>query len=583
MILDTSPIDPRNAPTVLHAVLARARNEPDRVSLRHRGASGWVAIPWKEHYARIERIAAGLAARGIGAGDRVAILGTNRPEWMIADLAILALRAASVPIYPNNIPDQVRYIASHARCKGIVVFGPEQWAKVAPWAAELPVVVYSGHVTPVGAVALADLEREGAARVGGEFSLEEAIRRVEPGDLATVVYTSGTTAHPKGVMLTHANAVWQARAVLEVLPMDGEETISFLPLSHIAERLQGELFNPIAGNVVSFAQSFQTVLMDLLEVRPTTLTCVPRMWEKIHEGISRKIARQSPIARRLFTWALQVGARAAAYRTAGRRVPLALALRSATADRLVFSRVRRGLGMDRCRIFISGGAPLEKSLVEFFSAMGMDIHEVYGMTETFGSICFPPRGRIKPGTVGPPLPGLELRLDEDGEILVRGGNVFSGYWDDSEATRDAFADDWLRTGDVGAIDPDGYVAILDRREDLIVTSGGSNVAPAPIENRLKTIPGVDQALVVGHRRRHVAALIFPTAEALKAGAGALERAVAEGVERINRDLAPYARVRRFRVLARPASVETGELTPTLKVKRRVVEERFAAEIEAIYE
>jgi long-chain acyl-CoA synthetase len=575
-------LDPRDAPTVLHAALARARREPDRPSLRYRGDAGWVTIPWKEHVARIERLAAGLAERGIGAGDRVAILGTNRPEWMIADLAVLALRAASVPIYPNNVAAQVRYIVTHARCKGLIVFGRDQWDKVGPWADEVPVRVFAGGDLPDGATALANVEGDGADRVAaGAFRLADAVDRVMPDDLATVVYTSGTTANPKGVMLTHANAAWQMKAVLSVLPMDGEETISFLPLSHIAERLQGEFFNPVAGNVVSFAQSFQTVLMDLLEVRPTLLTCVPRMWEKIHEGIARKMAGRSAFARALFAWGLRVGSVAAGYRTAGRRVPLPTALAFSVADRLVFRKVRAGLGMDRCRVFISGGAPLQKRLVEFFSAMGMDIHEVYGMTETFGSICFPPKGRIRPGTVGPPLPGLELTRGDDGEVLVRGGNVFLGYWDDPESTRAALAGERLHTGDVATVDEDGYVSIVDRVRDLIVTSGGSNVAPAPIEARLRAVAGVDQAVVVGHGRNYVAALVFPAPDAKRNGT-ALERGIAEAIEAINGGLAAYARVKRYRVVDAVLTVETGELTPTLKVKRRVVEERFAAEIAALY-
>ncbi len=594
-------------PTLLHAFFHNAQVRGERPALRYKRDGSWHDVNWARYRHRVLRLAAGLKERGVGPGDLVGILSTNSVEWLVYDLAAMVLGAGTVPIYPSCIPSQVRYILEHSASKAVLLEDSEQLAKVNEVREHLPalhtLVLVSGEASGDPAVvSFAELEARGeTAGVASLAALEASVLDLDPESLATIVYTSGTTGPPKGAMLSHRNVMAMGDSLIAVV--DGNETdssLSFLPLSHIAERLQGEIMAIRVGYAVNIGEGIPAVAENLVEVEPTLLVCVPRLWEKYYARITSGLQDASPLRRKLFDWAAGVGSEVQSVTAAKGTgaLPLGLRIRYEVADRLVLGKLRARLGMGRTRTFLSGAAPLSAEVGRFFASLGIVIQEVYGQTECTGVCTYNPRNRPKFGTVGVACPDMEVRIAEDGEILVRGANVFMGYRDQPEATAEAIIDGWLATGDVGEIDADGYVKITDRKKDIIVTAGGKNVSPQNIENRLKTGPGISQVVVLGDKRKFLSALITLDSEALAEvferngwklpSPAALPedervRSLLRGyIDTVNRELASYETVKKFRVLPEDFTVESGELTPSLKVKRRAIQQRYETMIDAFY-
>jgi len=561
----------------------------------------------KELFERIRDAALGWGALGIGAGDRVAIVSESRPEWLIADLAILSAGGVTVPVYPTLSSLQVRYILSDCGAKATLVSTREQLAKIQKVRHELPnmgaVILMDGWLASdsPSTVSFDDLLARGHQRMTAEWGagreFREAVRRVQPDALATIIYTSGTTGEPKGVMLSHTNLVSNMRAGAVALQLSQDDVaLSFLPLSHGFERMVAYIYL-FAGVTLAFAESFDTIARDITAVRPTLMTGVPRVFEKLQSRIMEKGLSEPGIKNAIFRWAVGAGLARGRAELRGRRPGLIGSIQAALADRLVFARIRANLG-DRVRYLVSGSAPLEASVAEFFQGIGLPIIEGYGLTETSPILTVNPPDAPRVGTVGRALPDVELRIAEDGEILARGPNLMSGYCNKPEATADAIRDGWFHTGDIGTLDENGYLRITDRKKDLLVTSGGKKIAPQPIEAVLKRNPLVAEAVLLGDRRKYAAALIVPDFAALERRLKALGRPPAsradlasradvlglyqEIVDALNRELSQFERIKKITILPAEFSIESGELTPTLKVKRKVVEEKYREQIESLY-
>jgi long-chain acyl-CoA synthetase len=573
--------------------------------LKYKKDGTWRAISSEEFRAAVEEAAMGLRALGVGPGDKVAIVSENRPEWAFADLATLCTGAADVTIYPTLTAAQVHYILDDSETKVAFVSNAVQAAKVAEVRARLPRLQHIVRFDPApvpGTTSLDELRAKGREALAGD---REAARRqaaaVTKDDLATLIYTSGTTGDPKGVMLTHANLLHNVLAAAKVFPMVDHEwtALSFLPLCHSFERTAGHNFMLYAGVTIAYAESVEKVPENMQEVRPSIMCSVPRLYEKMYARVNEKVAADPPLRQRIFRWAIGVGRKVFAHTVARTEPGALLKLRFGLADRLVFSKIKARTG-GRLRLFISGGAPLAREIAEFFGAAGMLVCEGYGLTETSPVITCNFPGRVKPGTVGLPLEHVEVKIAEDGEILTCGPHVMKGYYRKPEATAEAIgADGWFHTGDIGFVDADGCLVITDRKKDIIVTSGGKNIAPQPIENRLKTNKFFTEVVMVGNRRNFPAALVVPGFEALEAwakqggtAAGSREELVRRPevlahyrrlVDEMTGDLAQFEKIKKIALLTREFTQESGELTPTLKVKRRVVEERYKATIDAMYE
>lgn len=570
------------------------------------GYTGWST---REVFEQIRDLSLGWLGLGLQSGDRVAILSESRPEWVLCDLATLALGAVTVPIYPTLAPPQMRYILADSGARFAVVSDESQLAKlldIRSALAGLERVIVMDRRGEVRAeegfvLSLAELAARGHHRLmvddGVGRRYRELAAAVQPDALATIIYTSGTTGDPKGVMLSHRNLVSNLLACQEVVQTHQDDVaLSFLPLSHAFERLV--VYKYLAtGVTVFFVESLDTIARDLQTVKPTVMTGVPRVYEKLHARVLEQVAQAPSWRRRIFHWALGVGLRRARAVLARQPVPWTVRLQHRLADRLVLSTVRARTG-GRLRYLISGAAPLSKEVAEFFWAVGLPLLEGYGLTETSPVLTVNPPEAPRLGTVGKAIPGVELRIGEDGEILARGPNVMVGYYNQPEATRAVLADGWLHTGDVGYLDADGYLTITDRKKDLIVTSGGKNVAPQPIEMRLKRDPLVAEAVLVGDRRKFVAALIVPNFPLLEARLGLQSRPPTDRaalvarpdvralyrdiVDRVNRELAQFEQIKQFALVPAEFTVAGGELTPTMKVRRRIVEERYRDLIEQLY-
>ena len=562
-------------------------------------------IAYSELRRQVELFALGLSAMGLRRGDRVSIISENRPEWVIADQAIAAMGAVSVPVYPTMTARQIEYIFNDASVRFAVVSNQFQLNKVARIADAVPTLEKTILLGDKGAADPAVEGFAGVIEAGESFRRENSdhfaasLAMVRPGDLLTIIYTSGTTGNPKGVMLTHLNLCSNIKAAADVIPFGVEDTLlSFLPLSHSFERMAGYYTGLSCGATVAFAESVETVRDNMLEVRPTIVTTVPRLFERIQSRIIKQVDAGSPLRRRIFYWALGVG-RAYAHARRDGSIPAALAVRHALADRLVFAKIREKTG-GRMRFFVSGGAALGKEFGEFFEAVGLTVIEGYGLTESAPVIAVNRLDNYRFGTVGHAIPGVDVRIAPDGEILARGPNIMQGYWNNPEATREVIdAEGWLHTGDIGVIDAEGFVHITDRKKHLFVSSGGKNIAPQPIENMFLSNKYIEQFMLVGDRRMFLTALIVPDFDALREFANqrgirygsnkdltahpSINELMQSNIQQIQKDLASYERVRRFTLLDREFSVEEGELTPTQKVRRRVIEERYAGVIEGMYE
>ena len=560
----------------------------------------------KEVFERVRELALGFASLGVAAGDKVAIVSESRPEWVMSDLAALSLGAVTVPIYPTLSGAQARYILDDSGARLAIVSTRLQLEKIQEVRHQLPAleavaVMDEATAAKASVLGLEEIARRGHARMNGEWgtakNYRDDARKIQPGDLATIIYTSGTTGEPKGVMLTHANLLSNLIAAAEVLDVGVDDVaLSFLPLSHAFERLASYLFL-YTGVTMIFAESFDTIGRDVAQVRPTVMTGVPRVYEKIQARILEKGGAAPGLKGTLFKWALKNGLAGAHARLQGKSPGPLTGLQWTLADRLVFSKVREGTG-GRLRFVVSGSAPLPASVAEFFMAIGLPIIEGYGLTETAPVLTVNPLDAPRAGAVGKAVRDVEIRIADDGEILARGANVMKGYYNKPDATADVLKDGWFHTGDIGTIDGDGYLRITDRKKDLLVTSGGKKIAPQPIEAILKRSPLISEAVVLGDRQRYAAALIIPDFAALEKRLKDLGRPPAEReqlveredvvalyqeiVDGLNRELSQYERIKKIAVLPREFSIESGELTPTLKVKRKVVEEKYRDAIQQLY-
>lgn len=594
----------------LNDLLLRLKHRAAAPLLFSRTPQGrWQPLAAREFYDRIRAIAAHLRQLGVGEGDRVGLLSENRPEWMLADFGCLALGAADVPIYPTLTPPQVAYILANSGARGVFVSSAAQAEKVRAEAAQLPqlewIACFDAAPSAASGPTVISFAEFLSAPPWPEADFDARLAATPPERLATLIYTSGTTGQPKGVVLTHGNLC--ANLNFASLGFDyraGDCRLSFLPLSHITERHLG--YNDLLNEVeIYFAESFDRVPQNLLEVRPHNIVSVPRVYEKIALAVRAQAEGHGRLRRRLFHWGRRAGAAVAGERLAGwpelhsaPKPPLHRRCRVWLADRLIYRKIRARLG-GRIRTCIAGGAPLGRELGEFLLSLGLVIYEGYGLTETSPVIAVNKPGACRIGSVGRPLPNVEVRFAADGELLVRGPSVCSSYYHLPEESAAAFEDGWFHTGDIGHLDADGFLFITDRKKDLIKTSGGKFIAPQPIEAKLKASPYIAEAVLVGDKRNFVSALIVPNFPALEAQARSakLTWSGAEGlcalpemqaligaeIERINRDLARFETIKKFRLLPREFSLAGGEITPTLKVRRRTVETAYRDLIDSMYE
>ncbi|MBW1900949.1 MAG: long-chain fatty acid--CoA ligase [Deltaproteobacteria bacterium] len=562
-------------------------------------------ISWNRMGDMVRNLAAFLISMGIRKGDIVAIFSPNRYEWWVSDLAVLSIGAADVPVYATNSAEEAFYMLDHSGARACFVGGQEHLEKILQAKGRLPnlefIVVYdSVKHSSDNVVTFADaLEKGRVEDTRDEFN--NRIGSIKPSDLATIIYTSGTTGLNKGVMLSHNNLISNIRQILEIREIlkDEELFLSFLPLSHVLERTVGYYLPVSIGAKVAFAEDFSKLQQNLTEVRPTVIISVPRLYEKVRAGILSKVNEAAPFKKALFNWAVRLASENLPYVCSKRQRKGLFALKYHFADRLIFSKLKKTLGMDRLRLTVSGGGPLSVSDAEFFLGMEIIVLEGFGLTETTPVTHVNRPWLIKPGTVGPPVKDTTVKLSEEGEILFKGPQVMMGYYKDKKGTREVFTEDgFFRSGDIGAIDEDGYLSITGRIKDIIITSGGKNISPQVIENSLKDSRFIEQVSIIGDRRKFLSALIIPAFDELRPWAqecGVAFRDNEELIqndevinlyekefERCTRHLSRVERIKKFRLLSTEWSQQTGELTPTLKIKRNVVEEKYRELIEEMY-
>jgi len=593
------PADMAPATTVVERFRGRVEEQPARTALRYRDGERWSAITWGDYGTAVDQTAAGLIGLGLEPGDRVGLLSANRPEWHIADLAILSAGCVTVPVYPTSSSSQAAYVLDNAECRACFVDSPAQLAKVLLHRDDLPAlerIVVFGQAAGLDhsqlLLSLDDLRSSG----GHLDAVRERTAALSGDDLATLVYTSGTTGPPKGTMLSHGNILWTLESVESMIGLHPtDRVLSYLPLSHIAERVTSHFGQIASGGETWFARSMATVPDDLRACRPTIFLAVPRVWQKLHDAILDELDSKPVHLARV----LEHAATSSSRQPAGRPLRSIVDRATTLAIQQTLARaVRRKLGLDQARFLASAAAPIHPELVRWFHGIGLPIAEVYGQTEDCGPATINPPEAIRIGSVGVPIPGLEVRAADDGEILVRGGSVCAGYYLMPEATAELFGDEgWMCTGDLGHVDDDGYVWITGRKKDLIINAAGKNIAPAELESRLAMEPLVGQAVVIGDGRKYLTALITLDADAAADWAedhGAfadishlthdprIQLEVGAAVERVNREHAPVEQIKYWQLLPEPLTVENGELTPTLKVKRDVVQREFAELVESMY-
>ncbi len=584
--------------SILQVLDATVGAHAGRPAMARKHGGGWETTAWREYRDAVRQAARALVATGVQPGQGVVILSFNRPEWFVTNLAAMAAGARPAGIYTNSTPEQCRYIAEHAEAAVAVVENRallERLEGAGGRPAGLKAVVFlDGPASGPGAITWAEFLARGEPSCDAE--VERRTAAAGPGDVASYIYTSGTTGTPKAVMLTHGNLAFIAAKAQELLPIVAtDRLISYLPLSHIAEQVVSHLLSIATGACVHFAESLEKLPENLREVRPHLFLGVPRVWEKIQAGIQAAGAQAGPVRRRIVAWARGVGLAGGYADQEGRRRPWSYGL----ADRLIFSKVRERLGFDQMRILAVSAAPIAKETLDFFQSLALPIMEIYGMSECTGPTTLSLPGRYRLGRAGVALPGTELKVADDGEILMRGPHVFKGYAKNEEATRETLDDEgWIHSGDIGEIDADGFLRVTDRKKEILITSGGKNIAPQHLEGKLKQIPAVSHAVAIGDRRPYVVALLTldparVATEAEKVGSPArtpeeaarcpvFKAYVEKQVEAMNASLARYETIKKVALLPDELSIEAGELTPTLKLKRRVILERHKDAIDALY-
>lgn len=584
------------ADTIPHRLFETARRVPEAPAYHVKTGGDWRGTSWAAYAQEVRAVARSLIALGLEPGQTTCILGFNRPEWTTFDLATMVVGGAPAGIYTTSSPNEVQYIVHHARAPILLLEDAAQLEKVARVRDQLP---HLEHIVLMRGTEAAGAVTWEAFLARGEgvpdSTIEARLAALKDEDLATLIYTSGTTGPPKAVMLTHRNLAWTARTAVDMVRIGpGDTSLSYLPLSHIAEQMFS-LHGPItAGSAIHFAESMEKVPDNLKEVQPTILFAVPRIWEKFHAGVSAKLGQATGAKAVLVKWAMEVGRRW--HTTVGEGKPPGawLRLQHQLADRLIYSKVKPLLGLGRAKICISGSAPVSKDVLVFLAGLDVLVEEVYGPSEDCGPTTFNLPGVTRLGTVGKAIPGVEVKIAEDGEVLVRGPNVFAGYLRDSAATAETLRDGWLCSGDLGAFDAEGYLSIVGRKKEILITAGGKNIAPRNIEAAIKACSLVAEAVVIGDRRPYLAALLQLDPDALarfaaERGLGTPDPAhptvraeLQRAVDACNEQFARVEHVRRWTVLPRPLGVDTGELTPTLKLKRKTILANFSSEIESLY-
>ncbi|MGB0645653.1 MAG: AMP-dependent synthetase/ligase [Bradymonadia bacterium] len=592
--------------TIVDMVFANAQKQGQQTAMTFAHGERWHSLTWHDYAESAKAFGAALLTLNYEPGWGVGILGNNRPEWLMTHIGSMSVRALPTGIYQTSTPSQIAYILNHSEARVVVIDTLEQWTKISSCLDELPLLKKVVVMEPIESapdpmvITWAEFLTLGATH---SDAFTERFESLQSDDLATLIYTSGTTGPPKGVMLSHHNLSWTARQTRraiggEVSSEDG--VVSYLPLSHIAEQMFSIYLAAAYGYPICFAPSMEQLKETLLEARPTLFLAVPRVWEKFKAALELQLDGLTGFKKSLVAWARAVGARTGNDIINHGRPRGLDRLQFALADRLFYRPLRAKLGLDELKVAVTGAAPIGKEVLDFFVSCGIIIHEVYGQSEDTGPTSFnqPFAGERRLGTVGRPFPGVDVRLADDGEILVRGPNVFQGYYKDEAATQATLVDGWLHSGDIGTFDQDGFLRITDRKKDLIITAGGKNVAPQNLEKRLRAIDGIAQAVVIGDRRKYLTALLtvcpergprlaeensWPVNPQDMVQDQRFEAYVQDAIEQtVNEDLARYEQIKKFTLLPEDFSQEAGELTPTQKLKRNVIIPKHESIIDAMY-
>ncbi len=594
--------------TLLTYFQKHVNETPQKVALRHKDYGIWHDVSWAQYGEKVRHVAMGLISLGIKEGECVCIISENRPEWVYADFGIMSAGGVTAGVYTTNAPEQCGYIVQNSGARFYIAENEEQFDKTLKFRKDNP------QLEKVIVMEMEGLKRyqdpllmsfDDLLKLGKEYDekhpglFEQRRSEIKPDDLAVLIYTSGTTGPPKGAMLTHNNLLYMSEAMVNVNPVkDGDETLSYLPLCHIFEQLFTVMINIRYGTVCNFIESPDTVMDNMKEVSPTVTCGVPRIWEKYASGIMIRMSDATWFKRMIFKASMGIGMKYANLKLNFKPIPPYLKVAYLAAYATVFRKLKERLGFDRVRIAYSGAAPISPDVLKFFNAIGLPLVEGYGQTEGTGVTSVSQKGRLKIGKVGQPLPGVEVKIAEDGEILVKGPGIFKGYFKNPEATAETLKDGWLHSGDVGELDADGFLKITDRKKDLIITAGGKNIAPQNIENQLKFSPYINDAVVIGDRKKYLVALIATDEENVIKYAqdhkiqfgtyGSLTQApeikqlIQAEVDRVNKMLAQVEQVKKFSIIPKKLYEEDGEVTPTMKVKRKSINEAYKDIIEKMY-
>jgi len=596
------------ADTIPKLFLRNVRKQGDQVALREKDLGIWKRVTWKEYYEHVRDFAMGLKSLGFEAGDKISILGDNCCEWLYADIAAQSLRGIAVGIYPTDVAGQVKYILKNSDSKFVVARDQEQVDKVLQIKDEVPllkkiiVIDMKGLRRYKDPLIISFKEVEKLGRTLHEQMpnfFEESILSTQYEDVAIIVYTSGTTGDPKGAMISHKGMISMVSALSKILGFrNTDSVVSVLPLCHIAERMFSLIFPMYIGYTVNFAESVNTLQEDMREISPTAFLNVPRIWEKMHSNIMIRMQDAVFFKRWVFKTMVPIGERVSQYKLENKPVPWFWKFLNWIAYFALFRALKNQLGLLQTRIFVSGAAPLSHDLIKFYHSIGVPVRECYGMTEMSGISCMPKEHEIRVGGVGKPIPGIEIRLAEDGEILQKGDSVFVGYYGNPQATREAIVDGWLRTGDVGQIDEEGILYLTDRKKDIIITAGGKNIAPSEIENKLKFSPYIKEAIVIGDRRKYLSCLIqidlenvsnwaqnnkiaYTTYKSL-ATHPEVYKLIGKEVEEVNKHFSRVETIKKFKILEKELDPDDEELTATMKVKRAIIEKKYKDIIDSMY-
>jgi len=594
--------------TLLTYFQRHIRERSHRVALRYKDYGIWHDVTWGQYGEKVRQVAMGLISLGLKKGECVCVISENRPEWVYSDFGIMSAGGVTAGIYTTNAPEQCGYVVQNSDARFYIAENEEQFDKTLKFRKDTP------HLEKVIVIEMEGLKRykdpllmsfDDLLKLGKEYDekhpgfFEQRVSEVKPEDLAVLIYTSGTTGPPKGAMLTHGNLLFMSEGMIACIPVSGaSETLSFLPLCHVFEQLFTIMINAKLGTIVNFIENTDTIMDNMKEVSPTLTYGVPRIWEKYASGIMIRMADATWFKRMVFKACMGIGMKYAGLTLNFKPVPLYLKVAYLAAYLAVFRKLKERLGFDRVQLAISGAAPISPEVLKFFHAIGLPMIEGYGQTEGTGVTSVTRVENIKIGKVGPPLPGVEVKIAPDGEILVKGPGVFKGYFKNPEATAETLRDGWLHSGDVGELDGDGFLKITDRKKDLIITAGGKNIAPQNIENQLKFSPYVNDAVVIGDRRKYLVALIaideenvikYAQDNKIQFGTYAsltqaleIKQLVQKEVDRVNKTLAQVEQIKKFTIIPKKLYEEDGEVTPTMKVKRKFINQTYKDIIEKMY-